>query len=193
MYKRQVLASRLLRRPPFVALLVAVTASSLIVSTPLIDHLARPVEAIFGRDTGDWSGRLVLWPEARALWADHVLVGSGAYTSAVQNSLGIPSHNFFLETGSGSGAVGLAIFVAVFVLALRGRERRLIAGAWISAATFCYVTGSWELAGPAWISLALVHIAVDDPGADEERVKQQVAEEDQLAAEPSTSTGAREG
>lgn len=150
--------------------LAAVTVlAAVVTSTDLVRLLARgPLEAYLGRGTDSWSGRLDVWPLARADWFDHFLVGAGAHTFAVIDPKGIAAHNAILEVGSGTGLIGVLIFIAVLVLALRGSGQRLVAGAWLAASTLSYLTGSWENAGPGWFTMGIVSAAIycPNPRAD---------------------------
>jgi O-antigen ligase len=67
---------------------------------------------------GDWNGRLEIWQEALARYAENPVlgVGSGAFKATAVES-GKTPHNFVLSLLSELGLVGLVLFLAVIAVA----------------------------------------------------------------------------
>lgn len=160
------------RRPP-IRTLVAITAVfALVITTGILDAFVQSLE--FGeRATGDWSGRLVLWPIARELWEQNWLIGAGPNAMRVYNPFLQDAHSVFLEIGSAQGIVGVVLFALFVSLALghgsRGadpRTRGLIIGAFIATSIPAYITGAWETA-PAAMMMILIFSRVGSPAGVE--------------------------
>jgi len=147
-------ASRLLKRPPLWALVIASAIVALTLAIGVIDRLLPVVENVLGRPTGTWSGRLLIWPIAREWWLDHFFIGSGASTLAVANPMGIGAHNLILELGAGQGIAGVALFLA-FLWFTFVKQPPLLVGSFIAVSLASYLTGHWDLAPAAWVVLAL--------------------------------------
>lgn len=151
-------ASRLLKRPPLKYLVAAVVIFAAAIATGIFDKLSLLVEGLLGRPTGDWSGRLELWPLAREWWVRHFLVGSGASTFQASNIYGVGAHNLVLEIGTGLGIVGVAIYATFLGSSLStGDSTRgaLLVGSIIAVSAFSYLTGQWDASPAAWIGLAV--------------------------------------
>lgn len=147
-------ACRIFKRPPLTVLLVSVAAVCLGIVTGLADTLLALFETLFGRTTGDLSGRLTVWPLAREWWLEHFLIGSGASTFQQSNRMEIGAHNVVLELGAGMGIIGVAIFVAFLWFALR-KQSAVLVGSLVSVTAASYLTGHWELAPAAWVLLGV--------------------------------------
>lgn len=146
------------RRPPIALLVILLTAASLVITTGLFDTWIRALD-FGGRATGDLSGRLVLWPVARELWAQDLLFGLGPQAVRSTTQWG-DAHSVFLELGSSGGIVSVVLFVAFLVVTLgygsRGAESRYRAfaiGAFLAASAPAYLSGAWETAPAAWMLL----------------------------------------
>jgi O-antigen ligase len=162
--------TRAMKRAPILILSLAAALAALVTSTSLVHFLAQgPLEAYLGRGADSWSGRLDVWPLARQQWESHFLFGTGAHSFATVDPKGIAAHNAILELGSGTGLVGVLLFLAAVILALRGPGRRLVAGAWIATSTLSYLTGSWEIAAPGWFTMGIVSAAIYCPNASLDR------------------------
>ncbi|WP_136043222.1 MULTISPECIES: O-antigen ligase family protein [unclassified Microbacterium] len=140
--------------------IVFVTVAALIV-TGIADQASLAFES-GDRATGDWSGRLKLWPIARELWADNPVVGYGAGSFRVLGGYEISAHNFLLETGVNLGGIGVLLLLGIYWSSLRSgsrdvepRQRALLIGSFLAASAPAYLTGVWELAPAAWIVLAI--------------------------------------
>lgn len=151
---------RLGRHAPIAPLLFLITGGFLIISIGRWDPLLSSLE--FGdRATGDWSGRLLLWPAARELWSDNFLFGVGYAGFGYVTDFGIGAHNAVLQIGTGTGVVGVLLFTGVWVSSLRASIRRggpvaaILVGAFLAAVMPAYLTGFWESAPAAWIALAI--------------------------------------
>jgi len=70
------------------------------------------------RATGDLAGRLTIWPEARQVFGEHLLVGVGAGGFRAVGTSGIGAHDVVLELGAGLGLVGIALFLGLIVASL---------------------------------------------------------------------------
>jgi len=112
------------------------------------------VESLLGRPTGDWSGRLVVWPLAREWWLDHFILGSGVSTFAGANPMKIGAHDLVLEIGAGLGLVGVLLFLCFLFFSVF-RQPPLLVGSLIAVTAASYITGHWELAPAAWVLLAI--------------------------------------
>lgn len=151
--------SKMLSRPPLRALIIALAGASIVTIFGFMDDRLGALD--FGdRATGDWSGRLDLWPAARLIWQEHLWGGVGAGRFAEVSGYEIGAHNVFLHLGAGLGVVGVAFYIAVWVFSLRppvkaGPEAALIVGSFIAASAPAYLTGYWETAPAAWMALAL--------------------------------------
>ncbi|WP_166785556.1 O-antigen ligase family protein [Cryobacterium cryoconiti] len=161
------------RRPPLKALVVAL----LVVCVLMISGVSDKASLVFeggDRATGDWSGRLVLWPLARQIWAQHPLAGIGMGGFHVESGTGIGAHNALLEVGVSLGLVGLLLFVALFwttlsngVGAVDARLRAVLLGAFLLASAPAYLSGTWESAPASWVVLAVFsRLAVLAPAPD---------------------------
>ena len=161
------------RRPPLKALVVAL----LVVCVLMISGVSDKASLVFeggDRATGDWSGRLVLWPLARQIWAQHPLNGIGMGGFHVESGTGIGAHNVLLEMGVSLGAVGLLLFVALFwttlangIGAVDPRLRAVLLGAFLLASAPAYLSGTWESAPASWVVLAVFsRLAVLAPAPD---------------------------
>lgn len=157
-----VIACWIVKRPPFAALVLAVTSMSVIIATGSLEGWLRSLD--YGdRATGDLSGRLNIWPVARTLWDESWLVGSGPWAMRASTNPGIDAHNFILEIGSAQGIIGVALFIALLVAALwwdnrdaDPRFRKFIIGAFIAASAPAYLSGAWETTAAAWVLLMIM-------------------------------------
>lgn len=146
--------SRFLPTPPIKTLTALAGVAAVMIVSGLIDEAARAVESLSGRSTGDWSGRLYLWPDARAWWLDHFIIGSGASTFQGSGGHELGAHNLVLELGTGMGVVGVALFVALLWFVLRNVTPILL-GCFICTTALSYLTGHWEITTAGWIALGV--------------------------------------
>lgn len=147
--------TRITKTPPIKTLLVLVIAASIVITTGIADKASLLLEGALGRPTGDWSGRLVLWPLARQWWLDHFIAGSGIGSFQSENPLGVGAHSLFLTLGVDMGLVGVALFVLLVWSSLRNTQPFLI-GCFITVTAASYLTGHWETAPAAWVVLGLL-------------------------------------
>lgn len=153
--------ARFMKNPPIRTLIGVLVVIALCIATGVADKLSLVAESLLGRPTGDWSGRLMIWPLARQWWLEHFIVGSGTTTFQVSNQFDSAAHNFVLELGTGLGIVGVALFVSFLWIALRGpgRVTRVLIGVFLLANAFSYLSGVWELAPAAWVGISLFSLA----------------------------------
>lgn len=149
-------------RPPLKMLVLAVLVTTWAIATGAFDRASLAVESFFGRETGDWSGRLIIWPIAREDWAEHFLFGGGASTFFLRGTVGVGAHNLILELGTGLGLVGVILYLLFLWSSLGKRPTAageklgpVLIGSFIAVSAFSYLTGHWELSPAAWIALAV--------------------------------------
>lgn len=156
-----IVLSRLCQRPPIKFLVFVLLALQVLAITGITDRASLIFET-GSRATGDWSGRLVVWPIAREVWGESPLIGIGAGGFRATNPLGIPAHNMVLQTGTGLGLVGVVLLVALIWTAvswsspIRQPRRAFIVGAFLAASAPAYLTGVWETAPASWVVLAII-------------------------------------
>lgn len=150
-------------RNPSVWIAVSVFAvAAIVILTGISDRASLVLEG-GSRATGDWSGRLLLWPEARTILLDNLLFGVGAGNFQVRSWFGVGAHNFILEIGTGTGIIGIGLFMlALWSILFRDsrfmprRKRAVLIGGFIAAVAPAYLTGAWETTPAAWFALAIV-------------------------------------
>lgn len=156
-----VIISKILRRPPIRLLVFILLGLQVLAITGWADRASLIFES-GARATGDWSGRLIIWPIAREVWGENPVIGIGAGGFGAVNPLGIPAHNMVLQTGTGLGIVGVLLLMAVIWTALsrsspeRQPRRAFIVGAFLAASAPAYLTGVWETAPASWVALAII-------------------------------------
>lgn len=151
------------KTPPVRLLVAAAIVGAAAITTGAVDNASLAFESLFGRATGDWSGRLIIWPVARDSWmsGNNFWVGAGAATFRLSNPFQIGAHNFILEVGTGLGIVGVLVYGAVLWTSLRPRSAesdpraRILVGCFLAASAFSYLTGHWDYAPAAWIGVAV--------------------------------------
>lgn len=153
--------SNVFRRPPLTGAVTVLAIVALIIATGVADKASLAWES-GARATGDWSGRLVIWPWAREVWATNPWFGVGAGGFRETNAYGVAAHNIILQTGTGLGIVGVVLLLALIWTALAwtpsGGEhpkRALLVGAFIMASAPAYLSGVWETAPASWVVLAI--------------------------------------
>lgn len=156
-----VLISLIFPRPPLVTAVVALLLVAFSIVTGVADQASLTLESGV-RATGDWSGRLVIWPWARDVWAADPWIGVGAGGFREMNAYGVLAHNIILQTGTGLGIIGVAILVALIWSALAWKrtagkqpKRALLVGAFLLASAPAYLSGVWETAPASWVALAI--------------------------------------
>lgn len=149
------------RRQPIRLVVTIVVAAALCLVTGISDQASLVFES-GSRVTGDWSGRLVIWPMAREVWAENPLLGVGAGAFIVTNGLGVGAHNIILQTGTGLGVIGVGLLVGLIWAALAGKtgdrssRQTWLVGAFIAASAPLHLTGMWETAPAAWFGIAVI-------------------------------------
>jgi len=141
-----------------------------LVSAGIIDILILGIEAFVGvRDTGDLSGRLLLWPNARNIISEAPFLGIGIGAFPSVSILEIGAHNVFLTMLLELGAVGFIFFACIIFYTLSpGLKRgapaisRFAAGAFICYWVPIALSGHWELAIASWLILALHYLVIDN-------------------------------
>lgn len=154
------------RRHPLKLVVFAVLVSAFCLVTGISDNASLAFES-GARATGDWSGRLLIWPAARHMWFENPVIGGGAGTFIVTNGFGIGAHNIILQTGTGLGLIGVGLLVGLIWTALARTGQPLILGAFLVSSAPLYLSGMWETAPAAWMALAILAragvLGEDDP------------------------------
>ncbi|MER7469957.1 O-antigen ligase family protein [Micromonospora sp. NPDC000018] len=154
--------SKVLPRVALAVAAVGVPALLVLVPLGLGQDILLGFDSGFGqRTTGDLSGRLLIWPDAAASWSDSLLLGIGVGAYPLVNPLGVGAHSLLLTVGNDLGLVGLLGYVAVFALALGAYARgfppaRRRAGLFVVTLSPIWLTGHWEVALGAWLTLGLL-------------------------------------
>jgi O-antigen ligase len=110
---------------------------------------------------GDLNGRIELWREGLAAFADHPILGFGGEMYRNVNVEGKVAHNSFLSVLVELGIIGFVLFgatIAVAVLKIR-RLPQSDARFWISVFAAWVIiasTLSWEHKKPTWLFLSLL-------------------------------------
>lgn len=160
--------SRFTGRRVLIGVFVVVGLLLFLVSAGLMDLLLLPLD-FFGQDrqTGDLSGRLLIWPMARHYISEAPLLGIGVGAFADINQMKIGSHNVILTMMLEGGALGLGLFLVVIFGSLwpalsknASTNSRFAAGAFLVYWTPIALSGHWELAPASWLILALHAVAV---------------------------------
>jgi O-antigen ligase len=112
-------------------------------------------------DQQEWSsGRLVIWDRALDVYRDHPVFGVGADAFPSLNPDGVHAHNVVLTVLTELGAVGILLLGAalapLFTRSFAGTARWGKASAVMSLLTWLAIalTGVWQFAVPAWLSIA---------------------------------------
>lgn len=156
-----IMLSRMTRRPPIRFLVFTLIVLGFFAITGIADKASLMFET-GARATGDWSGRLIVWPLAREVWAENPFIGIGAGGFITSNPLSIAAHNMVLQTGTGVGIVGVVLLVALIWTAVGWKagtvqpRRAFIVGAFLAASAPAYLTGVWETAPASWVVLAIM-------------------------------------
>ncbi|MEU4528827.1 O-antigen ligase family protein [Micromonospora ureilytica] len=121
------------------------------------------LDGLYGRPTGDISGRLSIWPYALSTWWESPLTGSGAGVFISTNPYEIGPHNLLLTVGNDLGLVGVLLYfgtmaAALVTVARTGRTALLLACAFTAAMLPIWLTGQWETALGFWLTLGLLTV-----------------------------------
>lgn len=129
------------------------------------------LDGLYGRPTGDISGRLSIWPYALSTWWESPLNGSGAGVFISTNPFEIGPHNLLLTVGNDLGLVGVLLYFGTMAAALvsaarTGRRALLLACAFTAAMLPIWLTGQWETALGFWLALGLLTVVpgIQGPG-----------------------------
>lgn len=149
------------RHPPLMGAVAILMIAALSIVTGIADRASLAWESGV-RATGDWSGRLIIWPWAREVWATNPWFGVGAGGFREINAYGVAAHNIILQTGTGLGIVGVTLLLALIWAALawnptsgKQPKRALLVGAFLLASAPAYLSGVWETAPASWVVLAI--------------------------------------
>ncbi|WP_328534908.1 O-antigen ligase family protein [Micromonospora zamorensis] len=143
---------------PALILLLPFTAASLFSST------AQRLDGLFGRETGDLSGRLEVWPVAISAWMEHPFAGLGPGVFRLENPYQIGPHNLLLTVGTDLGLIGVLLYGSTMVAALTyaarnpGHTGRVVAGLFATSLLPIWLSGHWEYSQGAWLVLALLSV-----------------------------------
>ncbi|MGI5522211.1 O-antigen ligase family protein [Micromonospora sp. CA-259024] len=153
--------------PRLTVLTVGMLAAALIVLVPFGMAPERQLlwfDSLYGRPTGDISGRLAIWPYALTTWSEAPLTGSGAGVFINTNPFEMGPHNLLLTVGNDLGLVGVLLYfgtiaVALIAAARTSRAGLLLIGAFTATMTPIWLTGQWETSLAMWLVLALVTVS----------------------------------
>ncbi|MBD2199683.1 MULTISPECIES: O-antigen ligase family protein [Calothrix] len=84
--------------------------------------------------SGDLNGRLIIWREGLASFLKHPFLGVGLGAIRTTNSLGKVAHNSFISVLVEVGAIGLLLFLAIFLLVcyLASRQPKVHSMFWLT-------------------------------------------------------------
>ncbi|WP_405095312.1 O-antigen ligase family protein [Micromonospora sp. NBC_01412] len=121
------------------------------------------LDGMYGRATGDISGRLWLWPYAVTTWSEHLLTGSGPGVLIATNPYGVGPHNLLLTVGNDLGLIGVLLYFGTLAAALVATARatpvgRLLACGFTALMLPIWLTGQWEASPAAWLALAMLTV-----------------------------------
>jgi O-antigen ligase len=113
---------------------------------------------------GDLNGRVELWTQGLASFAEHPIVGVGSNMFRSVNIEGKVAHNSFLSILVELGIVGLILFgiVLAIVLVQAARQSPWDSAFWFSVLavwTIGAFTLTWEYRKPTWLFLCLVIVS----------------------------------
>lgn len=165
----------------FKVLLAVVGVAALVIVTGVADERIKGlVPRNFGRDAADPTGRLDIWPIARATFWEHPWLGDGAGSISHHTPHAVYAHDVILDVGTSAGIAGVAVLLAtLYAILFRGTrgltdtpQRYLLIGVAICATAPPLLTGYWYQSAPLWIVLALfsrmgVAVRPAVPGSDE--------------------------
>ncbi|MFI2711453.1 O-antigen ligase family protein [Micromonospora sp. NPDC018662] len=149
--------------PRSMRVFAGVTTPVLLVLVPLgvfSDAWMLWFDDLFGRRTGDLSGRLEIWPVALSSWLEAPITGIGAGGFAAFHGIG--PHTLLLTLGNDLGLVGMVLYAGTFATALAAPLVRSVppiqrlAGLFLIALLPIWLTGHWESSQGAWILLGLL-------------------------------------
>jgi O-antigen ligase len=159
----------------FRGLWFAVIGINVVILTGLLDTVLQSRLGSSARDAGDLSGRLDVWPMAREAFADRPFLGLGAGAFTDLSPLKIAAHNVILDIGTGTGVVGVALFLAVIhqslVVETRDADvhgRILTIGAFVAATAPLLSSGYWYESPAYWVAMGVFsrigHVQLDSAG-----------------------------
>lgn len=155
-----VVACKVLKAHSIKSVVALLVGAAVLIVVGIADQASLALET-GDRATGDWSGRLQIWHEARTVWNEHPLIGIGAGAFRSQGEFGIAAHNALLSVGADLGIIGVLLFVSLIWTSLREAacppltRYALLVGAFLGASAPAYLSGAWETAPAAWVLLAL--------------------------------------
>ncbi|MEV5768977.1 O-antigen ligase family protein [Micromonospora sp. NPDC052213] len=119
------------------------------------------LDELYGRPTGDISGRLELWPYALSTWSEAPLTGSGPGVFIGTNPFQIGPHNLLLILGNDLGLVGAVLYLGVLLAACWtaarvSRQGLVLTSVFTAVLLPIWLSGQWEAALAMWLALALV-------------------------------------
>ncbi|MER5334805.1 O-antigen ligase family protein [Micromonospora sp. NPDC002717] len=119
------------------------------------------LDELYGRPTGDISGRLELWPYALSTWSEAPLTGSGPGVFIGTNPFQIGPHNLLLILGNDLGLVGAVLYLGVILAACWtaarvSRQGLILTSVFTAVLLPIWLSGQWEAALAMWLALALV-------------------------------------
>jgi O-antigen ligase len=121
------------------------------------------LDGLFGRETGDLSGRLEVWSYALSASLDHPLLGIGSGVFYAANPSGIPPHTLIFTLTTDVGIIGVLLYASVFATALIRTTSgsalgRKLATVFTISLLPIWLSGQWEYAPAVWLVLALLSV-----------------------------------
>ena len=146
--------------------IVLVFISATFILTPLIPQASFDRLGTVGTEMtqGDWNGRIELWSQGLASFAEHPILGIGSNMYRSVNVEGKVAHNSFLSVLVELGLVGLILFLIVLAIVISQAARQ---SPWDSAFWFSVLavwaigafTLTWEYRKPTWLFLCLIIVS----------------------------------
>jgi len=149
------------RRPAFAGLIVAICVVAAAIVTGVFDSQVRTwLRADGVRESGDLNGRLLVWQIARDMLMAHPFIGEGAGTITTEGSNVIFAHNALLDVGSGTGLIGMGLFLLALwgvlaPVARLGTTEMMLVGAFLAVSAPPLLSGYWYQSPALWILLAI--------------------------------------
>ena len=157
-------SSRLPQRLAIVGVVAGLLATAVAVRPQLLPRAALERFETTGDEVnrGDWNGRLEIWQEALARFAENPVLGVGSSAfKATAVETGKTPHNFVLSLLSELGLVGFLLFLGVMaVAAIQGlAQPRALATLWMAVLlSWCLnaFLHNYESKKPTWLFFTLI-------------------------------------
>lgn len=150
---------------PVVLYMIAVSMGLLAIlsATGSLSSIFAMLKSQSSRNTGDLSGRTLIWAEATKMIAEYPFLGIGPGSFVEISMIGVGAHNFFFIILLETGFVGLFVMMGFFFSVLRRvasdttRANYAFLLAMFSAYWFPIATsGHWETAPFSWLTMGFM-------------------------------------